>query len=217
MNIEAELHKNRKLIHGIAFSRYPFLCLDDKVQAVTIGAIRALRTFDPKRGPWLSYLARLGYHELNDMAREVSYPVVIPHNMDVGIRTELRRCHRLNCEFDPRNVAKVARTKLGPVMQAMNVIRPNGKPLALIADDAVCRDDRPTVVYSHVEQRVDVLAAIDSALTAGQRKYVKAYFFGPAGTTMHTVAADFGVSPQCVHRMIHNAIPRLKIALRGVL
>jgi RNA polymerase sigma factor (sigma-70 family) len=212
MDEAAQLERYTGMLRNIANRRYHHLPHEDKMQAMVEGALRGIREADPSRGSVASFVYRCAYTELNRLMCEVGYPVVIPHHIDLALRHGFREARRTGEDLNMEKAA--ARAKVTPVTIKTALHTLNKRTHCRITDEGgplPCTD----VNYEHVSTRVDIMRAIQRALTPHQRKYVLAYYFGPAGTTIRDVAEQYNVSWQSVHRLLQKAAASLRVALEA--
>lgn len=193
----------------------PGLDLDDLIGDGSVGLIRAIDTFDPRRGPLLRQYARrlIVGAMLNGIRR-----------MD-PVSERARRIAR-----DGENARYAIAMERGelPSMSEMNRRTPGferamaatrwGQPLSL---DAPLPEGQSVVTNWHedparvVVSRQDraALARLVASLPARQRRIVTSYYFG--GRSLRAIGEQLAVSPQRVSQLHLNAISTLRERARA--
>lgn len=207
---ETMLASNKRLMYHAA-KRYPNMPLDDKMQALSVGILRAHRLYDPSKGSWLAVATRAMHTELSEAARLAYWSIVPSTSANRAVRQAMWFCWLSGCPLEAKIVAAFGRMTLQSAKDVLHVMWDSSsssrsrRSLAYQLEHAGGTDGR----FSQVEDRLDLELAM-RRLTPRQAAYTKAYYLTPQKVNMRQVGARFGRTVQCVQRTLDRAKTMLK-------
>ena len=222
---EALVTRFLPLARGLA-SRYacggePF---DDLFQAASVGLVKAIDRYDPRRGTtFLTYALPTIHGEIKRHYRDTTWAVRIPHSVhDLAMR--LRRLREQFASEHGREptvaeLADAAGAKPEAVLEALGALSANDvvsleTPSAqdgerTLGDELGGGDDE----YGRVEQRALINDLLGS-LTVRERRAICLRFRDDL--TQREIGERLGLNQMAVSRLLRSALPRLcELAERG--
>ncbi|TAM74072.1 sigma-70 family RNA polymerase sigma factor [bacterium] len=213
--IRALLPMVRGIARRIAY-KVPTCELEDLIADGALGAIRAVDSFDPRRGvPLRVYARRLVFGSiLNGVRRMDAIPEHVRREARVAERVRYELYSRLGraprsaevaaaCGLDERRVRSV--------LSGAALLAPLSldEPLPAGMHEPVCDEDPPAILLRHQRLRA-VRSALDT-LPPREREVVRCHYFGR--TTFDLVGRRLGVSRQRVSQLHVRALRRLRTRL----
>jgi RNA polymerase sigma-B factor len=214
---EALVTRFLPLARGMA-SRYarggePF---DDLFQAASVGLVKAVDRYDPRRGTtFLTYAVPTIHGEIKRHYRDTTWAVRIPHSVhDLAMRLRTLR-ERLACEHgrEPTvaELSDAAGVSEEAVLEALGALTANEfvsleTPIddgeRTLGDDLGDNDEE----YRRVEQRA-LINDLLRCLTVRERRAICLRF--REDLTQREIGERLGLNQMAVSRLLRSALPRL--------
>ena len=210
--IRALLPMVRGIARRIAY-KVPSCELEDLIADGALGAIRAVDSFDPRRGvPLRAYARRLVFGSILPGVRRMD---AIPEH----VRREARIAERVRYELyaqlgrAPRSTEIAAaggldERRVRSLLSGAALLTPLSldEPLPAGMREPVCDEDPPAILCRH--QRLRALANALAALPPREREVVHRRYF--CHTTFDVVGRSLGVTRQRVSQLHVRALRRLR-------
>jgi RNA polymerase sigma-B factor len=194
--------------------------LDDLVQVASLGLIKALERFDPRRGPsFQAYAVPTILGELKRHFRDRVMPVHLPRGIKERALGIGRASEELTAELDRSPTlteiadrAEVSEEQALEALQAVEATRTLSLDVAVAGEDGEAPPAAETVGHDDprlaaLDARLDVRDALD-VLDERERSCVRLRF--AEDMTQEEIAAEVGVSQVHVSRILRGALQKLR-------
>lgn len=213
--IRALLPMVRGIARRIAY-KVPTCDLEDLIADGALGAIRAVDSFDPRRGvPLRAYARRLVFGSiLNGVRRMDAVPEHVRREARIAERVRYELYSRLGRAPTSAEIAAAAgldERRVRSVLSGAALLAPLSldEPLPAGMREPVCDEDPPAILCRH--QRMRALASALRTLPPREREVLGRHYF--CQTTFDLVGRRLGVSRQRVSQLHVRALRRLRACM----
>ena len=197
--------------------------VDDLVQVASVGLLKAIDRYDPSlQTDFVAFAAPTILGELRHHFRDHSWSVRLPRSLQEKADLVSKAGERISAEVQreatPAEIAAVAGLTTEEVLEAMRADR-GRRTMSLDAPAARGEEDPTPMVEAMGSdddgfERVEAnLAAARAALRPRERQALALRFH--EGLTQREIGDRIGISQMQVSRLLHAALGKLLVAVRG--